>query len=705
MQARKEILNFMHGKAYRPMTLEELARAFDIPPKEWKYFEEILSTLEQEGAIIKTRKERYGIPEKMNLVVGRMQGHKKGFGFIIPDSEQLEDVYIGLEHMKGAMHNDRVVARLYKKEMEEKPEGEIIRILERANTIIVGKYEKTRNLGFVLPDESRLYYDVFIPEGQDQGARDGDKVVVKVEKWPKPRRNPEGRVIDILGPKDSPGVDVMSLIHRLNLPKSFPKKVHQEAQEVQKEIKEKDLLQRLDLRDRQIFTIDGADAKDFDDAISLENIEGEGVRLGVHIADVSEYVQEGNYLDQEAKERGTSVYLVDRVIPMLPEELSNDICSLKPQEDRLTITLFMDIHLETGEIQNYSFHRSVIQSQYRLTYEQVNEYLKGEAEPEDKELLKTLRRMEHLANVLSKNKKARGSMDFDFPEPVIILDDQGHPVDILRRNRGMAEVLIEEFMVKSNEVVAEHFAKRELPFIYRIHEQPDIQDIQTLNEFLHNFGFHIRERKGELSPGSFQTVLEKVKGRREERLIHTVLLRSLKQARYSVQNVGHFGLASPYYTHFTSPIRRYPDLIIHRLLKEHMERGTLSSFRLEQLDSLLPQIARDSSDRERRAMEGERESVDMKMVEYMEERVGNIYKGIISSVQPFGFFVELENLVEGLVHVSALTDDYYHYVEREQALIGHRRRKVYRLGDPVQIQVDKVNRDLNEIDFVVENED
>ncbi len=705
MSARQEILEFMRGRTYRPMTFEELVEEFGLARKDREPFAQLLAELEKDGAIVKTRKDRYGIPEKMNLVVGVLQGHRKGFAFLLPEDPEQPDIYIGLENMSGAMHRDKVIVRRLKKGKGEKEEGEVIRILERANEKIVGRLEVVRNIGFVVPDDPRIYYDVFLPPDSIKDAGEGDKVIVKIEKWPQGRRNPEGKLIQVLGGEDEPGVDIESLIYRLGLPREFPRKVEGEVQKIKDIIPEDIKENRLDLRDKLIFTIDGEDAKDFDDAVSLE-VKGKGqAQLGIHIADVAHYVREGSELDKEARERGTSIYLVDRVIPMLPEKISNGVCSLRPKEERLTLSLLLDISMENGEVLDYNFAESIIESKYRLTYTEVNRALEnGESLWEDEELFKTLRRMEHLAKVRRKNREKRGSIDFDFPEPYLELDDQGAPVAIHRRERGIGEILIEEFMILSNEVIAEHFYWRELPFIYRIHERPDLGDIKELNEFLHNFGFHIKEENGDIKPKDIQTVLEKIKGREEQRLIQTVVLRSMKQARYHWMNMGHFGLASENYTHFTSPIRRYPDLIVHRILKEVITKGSLNPKRIEQLEEILPNVTRHSSDMERRAMEGERESVDMKMVEYMEQEVGEEFDGIISSVLAFGFFVELENLVEGLVHVSTLTDDYYHFLEKEFAFQGERTKKIFRLGDKVRVRVDKVNRLQGEIDFALVRE-
>jgi len=702
MSARQEILEFMRSRTYRPMTFEELVQEFGLARKDREPFAQLLAELEKDGAIVKTRKDRYGIPERMNLVLGVLQGHRKGFAFLLPEDPEQPDIYVGMENMNGAMHRDRVIVRRLKGSRGEKEEGEVIRILERANEKVVGRLDIVRNIGFVVPDDPRVYYDVFLPPNGIKDARQGDKVIVKIEKWPEGRRNPEGRLIQVLGGEEEPGVDIESLIYRLGLPRGFSRKVQEESQKISgkiaKDIREK----RLDLTDRLIFTIDGEEAKDFDDAVSLELIGNGQARLGIHIADVAHYVREGTELDREARDRGTSIYLVDRVIPMLPEKISNEVCSLQPHEERLTLSLLLDMDLDTGEVIDYNFEESIIESKYRLTYTEVNKALEnGESLWEDEELFKTLRRMEHLAHVRRKKKAERGSIDFDFPEPYLELDENGYPLDIHRRERGTGEILIEEFMVLSNEVIAEHFYWRELPFIYRIHERPDLGDIKDLNQFLHNFGFHIKEEDGAIKPRDIQAVLEKIKGREEQRLIETVVLRSMKQARYHWVNMGHFGLASENYTHFTSPIRRYPDLIVHRVLKEVMLQGSLHPNRIGQLEEILPDITRHSSDMERRAMEGERESRDMKMVEYMEKKVGEEFDGIISSVMAFGFFVELENLVEGLVHVSTLTDDYYHFLEKEYALQGERTKRLFRLGDRVRIRVDQVNRMQGEIDFTL----
>lgn len=690
----------MKEKAYRPMNTGELMKEFDVEFGEYQIFQEILDSLEQEGKIHKTKKERYGVPERLNLAVGVLQGNPRGFAFLIPDAEDAEDVYISLEKMNGAMHQDRVKVRLLKSSYLDKAEGEVVQILKRAHKTIVGRVEKARRVIFVIPDEKRIFHYIFIADDNKMSIKEGDKVLVKITKWPHKKRGPEGKIVEILGDASTPGIDMISLMHRLNLPREFPAGVLDYSAKIKEEIPERELQNRLDLREKLIFTIDGADAKDFDDAISLEMQNEKTVCLGVHIADVSHYVQESDILDQEAFERGNSVYLVDRVIPMLPEKLSNQLCSLQEGVDRLTISLLMDIDWETGKVLKADFQESVINSKKRLTYDEVNQVLKNESSIA-KELDQKLLTMNRLAQLLKKNKEEGGSIDFDFPEAQVELAEDGTPLAITKRVRDQGEMLIEEFMILANSITAKEFAQRKIPFIYRVHEAPDLLDLKLLNEFLHNYGYHIRENEGEIDPKAYQNVIEKVKGTPEEKSIQRVILRSLKQARYSVENFGHFGLALKFYTHFTSPIRRYSDLIVHRLLKEKMNQKKFTSSRKDELNNSLPEIARNCSSLERKAMEAERESVDLKMVEFMEKRIGETYQGVISSVTAFGFFVELDFLVEGLVHVSTLVDDYYHFQEGMHLLIGEQTRKVYRLGDQVQVVVNRVSRELNQIDFLI----
>lgn len=706
MSAREEILNFMRNEAYKPLTAEELLSAFEISDQEKGIFLDLLDQMEQDGEIVQTRRNRYGIPERMNLVVGRLERHSKGFGFLLPDDVEKEDVYINAGDVNGAMHNDRIIARIKGVKSGDKLSGEVIRILERANQTVVGDFEANRNFGFVVPDDSHIYHDIFIPKHDTNGASQGQKVVVEITRWPEERRNPEGKVVEILGNRGEPGVDIEAIIRKFELPKEFPEEVKRYVDEIPEEIPAEEIERRSDLRDIKMVTIDGEDAKDFDDAVSIERLEGNKVRLGVHIADVAYYVPEDSILDMEARERATSIYLVDRVIPMLPEKLSNNLCSLRDDEDKLAMTVFMTYDLKTGELLDHEFMESVIEINHRLTYDKVKEMLVNEDQElinEYEDFIDELRLMEELCLQIRENRFNEGSLDFDFPESRVILDDDGKPVDIARVERSIAEKLIEEFMIATNRVVAKEMFWREVPFIYRVHETPDQSDLEGLNEFIHNFGYHIKGISQETHPKSLQTVLEKVKGEQEERIVNTVLLRSMKQAHYEVQNIGHFGLAIDYYSHFTSPIRRYPDLMIHRIIKDVINQGILDPNRHQALEEKLPELAEHSSLRERQAEEAEYESKDLKKVEYMEGEEGEVYEGIISGMMSFGFFVELPNLIEGLVHVSNLTDDYYIYHEDKQVYIGERTGNIYRLGDSVEVEVYQVNLAERQIDLLLRN--
>lgn len=704
MSAKQVILDFMREKAYKPMAMEELMKVFQISRHDEKSFRQLVEQMEKEGEVIRTKANLYGVPERMDLIVGRLQGHPRGFGFVIPDDVERNDLFVGPEDMNGAMNNDRVVARVNRKTGGKKIEGEIIRILERANEFVVGNFERSPHFGFVVPDDKRISWDIFIPKEEFNGAKEGQKVIVEITRWPEKRRNPEGRVTRVLGYKGDPGVDIAGIMYQMDIPEDFPPEVLVEADAIPTVISEEELQGRRDLRDWVTFTIDGDDAKDFDDAVSIERISEWTVRLGVHIADVTHYVREGSPLDREALERGTSIYLVDRVIPMLPQRLSNGICSLVPYEDRLTMSCVMDIDLKEGHVVHYEIFESVIRSNERLTYNKVRKML-VEKEPalckQYERLLPQLELMEQLCWALRDFRMRRGSIDFNFAESKVILDEAGKVVDIVKHERSVAEMMIEEFMIKANEVVAEDMYWAQIPFIYRIHDTPDQAKLNDLNEFIHNFGYHIKGIQNQVHPRQLQEIVEKAAGTVEEHIINTVLLRSMKQAKYSTNPLGHFGLASEFYSHFTSPIRRYPDLQIHRIIREVLQKGTLSRKRLEELEELLPEVAEHSSVQERKAMEAERESVDLKKVEYMMNKVGIQYEGLISGVQSFGFFVELLNSVEGLVRVSRITDDYYHYHEDQIALIGERTGRIFRLGDKVKVEVLKANLDERQVDFIL----
>jgi len=701
MGIKSNIIDFMEEKLYKPMLREELAIQFGITGKDIKEFYKVLDEMEKEGIIIQTKSGRYGLVSKMNLIVGKLEGNEKGFAFLIPDDKEREDVFIPAENTNGAMDGDRVVVRIVNSGMENKrDEGEVVKILERANTTIVGTYEDSKNFGFVIPDNSKIFYDIFIPKENKNGAKTNQKVVVEITRWPEKRRNPEGKIVDILGYIGEKGVDILSIIKDYKLPEEFPKKVKNQAQQIEGTISEEELKNRVDLRHLNTFTIDGPDAKDFDDAVSIEK-NGDKYRLGVHIADVSHYVKENSPLDKEAFKRGNSIYLIDRVIPMLPEELSNGICSLKPNEDRLTLSVFMEID-KKGNVLNHEIVEGVIRSKARLIYDDVSDLLENGDDSAFKgmdNIVEDLKIMEELCHILYERRDRRGSIDFDFPEARIILDDNGKPLDIIKEDRRIANRIIEEFMLICNETIAEEMYWAQIPFLYRIHEEPDEDKINGLNKFLHNFGYMIKGSQ-EIHPKELQKITKEVKGKKEETLINTIMLRSLKKARYSSEHDIHFGLAAKYYTHFTSPIRRYPDLQIHRIIKK-FHKGGLTYNEQEKLNSILPKVAEHTSQTERIAEEVEREVDDLKMAEYMLDRIGNVYEGMISSLTSFGIYVQLENTVEGLVHFENMIDDYYEFDEDNYYVIGKSTKKKYRLGDIVKVKVIDANLIRRTIDFML----
>lgn len=706
MKIQETLIEFMKEQAYKPMNLKELAKIFNIKNDEIEDFKKVLDYMEGDGLIVKTRTKYYGIPEKMGLLVGKIQGHQRGYAFLIPEDSR-EDVFIPTSGLNGAMNGDKVVIKTFNEVKEGKrSEGEVIRILNRANKTVIGQFEESKSFGFLVPDEKRIYQDIYIPKENTKGAHSGDIAIAEITKWPEKRRSPEGKIVEILGKKGEKGIDILTVIKKYNLPEEFPQKVQKYAKEISDEINEKEYENRLDLRDMRIITIDGEDAKDLDDAISIEKLPNGNFYLGVHIADVSHYVREKSPLDKESLKRGNSVYLVDRVIPMLPRELSNGICSLNPKVDRLTLSCFMEID-KNGKVIGHKVAESVIKSSERMTYTDVNKILKDNDEELIKKydyLMEDFKLMEKLCEILYKKRISRGAIDFDFQECKIILNEEGKAVEIKPDERAIGNRIIEEFMLVCNETIAEHMFWANIPFVYRIHEEPDVEKLQHFNEFVYNLGYVIKYSK-EIHPKSLQEVVEKVKGKKEETVISTLLLRSLKQAKYSPECVGHFGLAARYYCHFTSPIRRYPDLIIHRIIKEYI-KGKVSEKRIKGLEAQVTYASVQSSEMERIAAEAEREVDDLKKAEYMSERVGEVYNGIISSVTAFGLFIELNNTVEGLVHISTLLDDYYVYDERGLRLIGEKTKKIYRLGDEVKIKVDKVDLDSYEIYFeLLESED
>lgn len=702
MDLKEQILSFMREEAYKPLEAEDLASEMELKAKDLKEFWTALEELEAEAAIIKTRYDKYGVPERMNLIVGRYEASRKGFGFVISEIPEETDVYIASDASMNAMHNDRVVARVHHRAvgMGKTREGEIIRVVKRANKHVVGVFENNRSYGFVIPDDPRIGQDIFIPRDEINGAKNGFKVVVEVTKWPEKKRSAEGKVVEVLGNQSDPGIQILSIIRSHNLPTEFPAEVVRQVQNIPDEVQETELAGRRDLRALPLVTIDSEDAKDLDDAVHVERLGNGKYLLGVHIADVSHYVKEGSSLDKEAQLRGTSVYLVDRVLPMLPHKLSNGICSLNAQVDRLALSAHMEID-ERGRVTRYEIFPSIIHVKKRLSYNIVRKIIAEHDEQlrdKYKDMLPHLEDMERLCRILRERRMRRGAIDFDFPELKVKLDEQGRPVEVVKRIRSIAEAIIEEFMLVANETVAEHMHRLDVPFVFRVHEEPDPEKIVKLDNLLHNFGLSLN-KASEIPPSALQKVLSRIQGRPEERIISTVMLRSLKQARYEAENLGHFGLAAEFYTHFTSPIRRYPDLIVHRMIRETLAKGGISAKRREKLAAALPEIAFHSSQRERAAAEAERETVDLKKAEYMAQFIGEEFEGIISGVTSFGVFVELPNGIEGLVHVSSMDDDYYQFIEEQYSLLGERTKKVYRLGEPVKVVVTKVNVEEKSIDF------
>jgi len=708
MSARSELLKRLREDVHRPLSKEGIFQKFEIAKEQQQMFSDLLDDLIKSGHIFKNSQGLYGVPEKFNLIGGRVEKIASGNAFLIPDNPEKDDIYISSANMNGAMHNDKVFVRPIRSDRGKSQAGEVAEIIERVNKEVVGNLEKYKNYGFLIPDNKRICNDIFIPPEALNQAQNGQKVVAKITRWPEKNRNPEGEIIEILGNKDDAGVDIEAIIRQLDLPGEFPDKVLKQIENIPDQVNEKTVKKddgRVDLRDLKLVTIDGPDAKDFDDAVSIEKQGSDVYRLGVHIADVSHYVTDNSPLDNEAHSRATSIYLVDRVIPMLPEKLSNGICSLNPQVDRLTMTVFIDyrFHGKNGiEIIDHDITKSVINSNHRMTYGEVQDILdnKEQAKKEEySDFIEELEMMNELRRRLRKNRFAEGSMDFNFPEVKVELDEDGHPINLKKRSHGEAEQLIEEFMIAANRIVAAEMSWREMPFIYRVHEEPDLDRMQQFNEFIHNFGYRLKGVKNGVHPRALQEILEAVRGTKEEKIIETVMLRSLKKAVYSEKNVGHFSLGITHYSHFTSPIRRYPDLTAHRIIKETITEGYLSQKRQDELDIELPKIADHCSLQERRAMDAERDSVDLKKIEFMEDKIGEEFDGIISGITGFGMFIELENTVEGLVHIKNLRDDYYHYDEEKYHLIGERTKKIYRIGDEVRIKVTKVNRDKRELDF------
>ncbi|MGN0330465.1 MAG: ribonuclease R [Kineothrix sp.] len=695
---KKLICELAEDEMYVPMKEKEMAVFMQVSREDRAEFSRALEELLKEGKLSLTAKGRYIKPDE-SLMTGIFISNARGFGFVEVEGRE-EDLFIPETRVNGAFHNDTVQARLLSGQRGKRQEAEIVRILNRGTRQVVGTYQASENFGFVLPDNSKFASDIFVPKEGAGGAVDGHKVIVELTDYGDGRRKPEGKVVEILGHANDPGVDILSIVRGFGLPVEFEEKVLRQAQRAGSEVSEADMQGREDLRNVCMVTIDGEDAKDLDDAVSLTR-KGNDYLLGVHIADVANYVQENSALDREALKRGTSVYLVDRVIPMLPHSLSNGICSLNEGVDRLALSCLMRIDAK-GEVTDYNITESVIRVDRRMTYTSVKRILEdGDAAEREKysSLVPMLEQMEELARILRARRKKRGSIDFDFPETKILLDGTGHPVEIMPHERNTATRIIEDFMLLANETVAQHFYWLELPFVYRIHDTPEMEKIQQLGIFISNFGYGLKASKEEIHPKEIQKLLGKVEGTPEEALISRLALRSMKRAKYSVECSGHFGLACRYYCHFTSPIRRYPDLQIHRIIKEQL-RGRLNESRVQHYQALLPQTAEHSSRMERRAEEAERETEKLKKTEYMEDHIGRRFEGVISGITGWGIYVELPNTVEGLIRISSLTGDSYYYDESNYEMTGRDTGRKYKLGQRIAVIVEGTDSFTRTVDFV-----
>ncbi len=702
MNFKEKILAFMKEEAYKPLTFQELLKEFEIEGKMKKELLIALNELEDEGKIIFTRSERYGVPEKMNLIIGTLEGHQKGYAFLRPDDKNLKDIFISPVDMNGAMHGDRVIVRPMKVlEDVKSPEGKVIRIIERANQFVIGTFQKSRHFGFVVPDDKRIAFDIFVPREEFNDAEANNKVSVKITEWPDQRKNPEGKIVEVIGDIEDTKTHIEAVLLAKKVRQVFPEDVIKEAKRVSEEgIHEQELKRRKDLRNLPIITIDGSDAKDLDDAVYVEKINDDEYKLGVHIADVTHYVKEDRKIDKEALKRATSVYISDRVIPMLPKELSNGVCSLNPGEDKLTLSVEMIINNE-GKVIDYQIYESVLTNRYRMTYDDVTEILENNDEEliqKYTEIVPMLKVMEELSLILRKKRDLRGAIDFEFPETKIITDETGRAIDVTKYERKTSNKIIEEFMLVCNETVAEHYYWLNMPFVYRIHEDPDEEKMYEFSKFIYNLGYTLKGN--EVHPRELQQLLIKIKNTKEESLINNMMLRSLKKAIYSPDASGHFGLAAKYYCHFTSPIRRYPDLQIHRIIKGQL-KGIYSESDLNKLFERTAMVAEQSSKMERIADEVERDTDKIKIAEFMSDKINEEYEGVVSGVTSFGIFVELENTVEGLVHISNMVDDYYIYDNEKKELFGQGSNKVFKIGDLVRIRVANVSIAKAEIDFVL----
>lgn len=700
LEKKKEtILAFMGDAGYRPMRRKDLAVLLQVAPEERELLGQALDQLMAEGRITMNRRGRYQKADRM-LVSGVLDMNPHGYGFVSVEGME-GDVFIAEENLGNAMHQDQVRLQILSFATREKrAEGKVVEILQRGITQVVGSYEKNRHYGFVIPDNRKITCDIFIPEGKSMDAAHGDKVVVHLSSYGSARENPVGEVTEILGNIKEPGVDILAQARSMELPVDFPEEVLEAGRSVPPFVSEGEMAGRMDFRDWQTVTIDGEDAKDLDDAITLTRLSNGHFQLGVHIADVSHYVREGSLLDTEALERGTSVYLIDRVLPMLPKELSNGICSLNQGQDRLTLSCLMEID-ESGAVAGHQITQGVICVDRRMTYTGVQAVLDGDpaVREEYQEFVPLFFRMQQLSQLLRKKRGHRGAIDFDFPESKITLDERGIPINVEPYVRNQASMIIEDFMLLANETVAEEYYWLQLPFLYRVHQEPDREKLKKFNAFIQNMGYTLHLAGHEIHPKELQLLLEKTMGKPEEPVISRLLLRSMQQARYSVSNDGHFGLSAKYYCHFTSPIRRYPDLQIHRIIKENLN-GKLDDQRIGHYQRILPKVAEQASKLERRADEAERNVERMKQIEYLSGFVGACYTGLVSGITSWGIYVELPNTIEGLIHVSNLQGDYYNFEPETYRMVGQITGKSYRLGQSVQIQVLGVDRFQGTIDFI-----
>ena len=704
MEERKQkILDLMKDEDYVPLKAKEIAMIMRVPKKEYNEFLEVLGELELELKIQKNRKNRYKLVDKV-YYDGIYRKNQKGFGFVRLEGED-DEIYISKENSLDALNGDRVLIEIIEEKNKVKnAEAKVVRILKHEKDTVVGIFQNNKTFGFVVPDDKNFGTDIFIAKKDFGKARNNHKVLVKITKYPQNGKNAEGKIIEVLGNVNEAGVDMLSLIKEYNLPSVFPEPVVEEAKECGTEVDKNDIPNRVDFRDRNIFTIDGEDAKDLDDAVRVEKLENGNYKLEVHIADVSYYVKEGSLLDQEALLRGTSIYMLGRVIPMLPRELSNGICSLNAGEDRFTLSCIMEID-QKGNIITSEILKGIINVAERMSYNDVQAILDNSDEKVIKrysKYIKEFKLMEELAQILKNKRLEKGYLNLDIPESKIELDIDGKVKNISKYETSFANEIIEQFMLSANEAVAEKFYWLEAPFIYRVHEKPDLEKIQELNKFLFNFGLKIKANKDNIHSKEFSKTLEEVKGKEEEKVVSNLILRTLKLARYEAENKGHFGIASKYYCHFTSPIRRYPDLFIHRVISEYIENNyDIPEKWIETYEKYAKDRANQSSEREKVATKVEREAEDIKKAEYMESRIGEEYEGIVSSITSFGMFVQLENTVEGLIRFEDLGDEYFIYDEDRKRLIGEKTNKIYKIGDKVKIRVKKASKLLRQVDFEI----